>query len=116
MQQVLTEYYLLHYSSVQIFSFQKCIFVSSGCPEKAGLMGCCCSCRPVFCSFSVFSLALKYKFVYVRRGILIWYKMSLNPTATTEQTLKELTGVFGIDCAKKKKKKKKNEQIKKARK
>lgn len=109
MQHVLTQYYLLHQSSLQIFVSYisralswECLSVSSGCPEKACLIGCCSSCTPVFCFFSVFSLVLKQESVHVCLGILIWCKMGLNLMATTVQILKELNGVFGIDCAKRK--------------
>lgn len=107
MQQVLTEYYLLHQSSVWTFVSYisqalswECLTVSSGYPEKACLI-CCSSCMPVFCSFAVFSLVLKQASVHVCPGILIWCKMSPNLMATTEQIL-ESNGVFGIDCANRK--------------
>lgn len=107
MQQVLTEYYLLHQSSVWTFVSYisqalswECLTVSSGYPEKACLI-CCSSCMPVFCSFAVFSLVLKQESVHVCPGILIWCKMSPNLMATTEQIL-ESNGVFGIDCANRK--------------
>lgn len=118
MQHVLTQYYLLHQSSLQIFVSYisralswECLSVSSGCPEKACLKGCCSSCMLVFCFFSVFSLVLKQESVYVCLGILIWCKMGLNLMATTVQILKELNGVFGIDCAKRKAKENKQTKV-----
>lgn len=103
MQQVLIEYHLLHQSPVQgsasyISRALLCLSVSAGCPEKACLIGCCSSRAPVLCSSSVFSLVLKQLSDCVCLGVPAWCRMSPNLTATTEQTLKELNSVFGMDC------------------
>lgn len=117
MQQVLTEYYLLHQSSALIFVSYiwqalswECLSVSSCCTEKACLIGCCSSWAPVFCSFSAFSLVLKQESVHVCLGTLIWCRMSLNLTATTEQILKGWNGAF--DRANRKAKENKPKKLK----
>lgn len=109
MQQVLTEDYLLHQSSVHMFGSYISralswvgLSVSSGCPEKTCPVGCCSSCMPVLCSFSVFSLVWKQESVPVCLEILIWCKLSLNLMAKTQHILTELNDVLGTDRANRK--------------
>lgn len=56
------------------------------------MVGCCSSCMPLFCSFSVFFSVLKCESVNVCHAILIWCMLNPNLMATTEQILKSDLG------------------------